>query len=377
MYQVVSQIITQLCICVLLSVIYTAISLSYISKNKLSYNNTHSDKALKNIMFYLLIIMCAIYNNGGDYYAYRKWFLYGYGETANTDDWVEPIYYWIKSVLPPYFILFRLVIWGTGIFVYKKLCEKIGINLILAYILFGVFYTSAYSYARASLGIMIISYAFVMFFKNESKSKIYYLKVLLLFAFATLLHKSCLSLIFILFLSLFLKLNKKTLILLVVMFTPLSMVLDSSLGIISENIGLSDIQSERYFKTDGVSVERSSAINYFYPILILLSISIYKLFKNRKQLPRYIKRITLATIAILYAASLLSTMNITLAQTISLRFYLMAFVLGLVCIAFVIQNIGIKKNILIALIVWDVLFRLYAIVTTIKYGAPQLVESFY
>ena len=66
MYQVVLQIITQLCICVLLCVIYTAISLSYISKNKLSYNNTYSDKALKNIMFYLLIIMCAIYNDGGD-----------------------------------------------------------------------------------------------------------------------------------------------------------------------------------------------------------------------------------------------------------------------------------------------------------------------
>lgn len=377
MHQVASQIIVQLCICVLLSIIYSVLSLWYISKHKLNFNNVNSEKTLTNIMFYLLLIICVIYNYSGDYYTYRKWFLYGMGETANTDDWVEPIYYWIKLVLPPYFILFRLVIWGTGIYVYKKLCEKIGINLILAYILFGVFYTYSYSYARVSLGIMIISYAFIMFFKNESKSKIYYLKVLLLFAFATMLHKSCLSLIFILFLSLFLKLNKKTLILLVVMFTPLSMVLDSSIDIISENIGLSDIQSERYLRTDGDSVERSSVINSYYPILILLSISIYKLFKNRKQLPRYIKRITLATIAILYAASLLSTMNIILAQTISLRFYLMAFVLGLVCIAYVIQNIGIKKNILIALIVWDVLFRLYGIVVTIKYGAPQLVERFY
>ncbi len=60
-----------------------------------------------------------------------------------------------------------------------------------------------------------------------------------------------------------------------------------------------------------------------------------------------------------------------------MRFYLMAFVLGLVSITFVIQHIGIKKEVLIALIVWDALFKLYAIIVTIKAGAPQFVERFY
>ena len=377
MYSVATQIIIQLCIYTLLSVIYTALSLLYISKDKIGHNNVYSEKTLTNLMFYLLLIMCVICNNNGDYFTYRYWFLYGYGENADTDEWIEPIYYWIKSVLPPFFILFRLIVWGTGVFVYKKLCEKVGVNLLLAFILFGVFYTFTYSYARASLGVMITSYAFVMFVKNKSKSKLHYLKILLLFTLATLFHKSCLSLIFILFSSLFLKLNKKTLIILAVMFVPLSIVLNSNLGIITENVGLSDIQSERYLNTNGDTVQRGAEFVYYYPILILLSISIYKLYKNSKQLPQYIKCIVLATIAILYVATLLTTLDVTFAQTISIRFYLMAFVLGLVSITFVIQHIGIKKEVLIALIVWDALFKLYAIIVTIKAGAPQFVERFY
>ena len=111
--------------------------------------------------------------------------------------------------------------------------------------------------------------------------------------------------------------------------------------------------------------------------MILLSISIYKLFKNRKQLPRYIKRIALATIAILYVASLLTTLDVIFAQTIAMRFYLMAFVLGLVCIAYTIQQIRIKKNVFLTLIIWDILFKLYAIIVSVRAGAPQLVERYY
>lgn len=378
MYQVASQIITQLYVFTFLYVIYTAISLFNIT-NKVTYCSKigKKDKTLTNVMFCLLLFMCVIYNNNGDYYSYLNWFIHGYGETAATDEWIEPIYYWIKSVLPPYFILFRLVVWGTGIFVYKKLCEKLGVNLLLAYILFGIFYTFAYSYARASLGIVISCYAFVLLINKETKSKVFYIKVLLLFVLATFLHKSCLSLIFILLISLLLKFNKTTLVIMAVAFIPLSTVLNANLGIIGTYVGLSEMQSERYFSSDVDILDRSSEITLYIPILILLGVSVIKLYNNRNKIPKEIQRIVMATIAIMYIASLLTTLSITFVQTISIRFYLMAFVFGIICCTYTIQNLKINRFFLVAIFSYHAIIYIYQILVRIKYGAVELVERYY
>lgn len=377
MYNVAFQIITQLCIFLFFYVIYTILSLSYTISPIRYCNNSKNYDTLTSIMFFLLLLMSVIYNNNGDYYTYRNWFLYGYGETAKTDEWIEPIYYWIKFVIPPVFILFRFVIWGTGIFIYKKLCEKLGINILLAYVLFGVFYIFAYSYARVSLGIMITSYAFVLLIKRESNSFFHYIKIILLFLLASLLHKSCLSLVFILLLSLLLKFNGTTLILLAILFIPISSLLNSNLVTIFEYIGLSDIQSERYLKTNDDFIDKTSEIIFYVPILILLIVSIVKLYKNRKVIPIHIQRVVMGTITILYVASILTTLSLTATQIFFIRFSLMAFVLALICCIYAIQNLKISKVLLVILIFWCSLYYCYSILVMVKYGAPQLLERFY
>ena len=377
MYQVASQIITQLCIFTFLYVIYTAISLTNIVKNVIYYDITSKNNKTLTTMFYMLLLMCIIYNNNGDYYSYRNWFLHSYGETAKTDEWIEPIYYWIRTVIPSSYLIFRATIWGCGIFVYKKICERIGVNLLLAYILFGVFYIFSYSYARASLGIVITSFAFILLIKNETKSKAIYIKALLFFVLATFLHKSCLSLIFILLISLLLKFNKTTLLILAVLFVPLSTVLNAKLGMLGIYIGLSEMQSENYLSADADILDRSSEIILYIPVLILLAVSVIKLYNNRSKIPKEFQRMAMATISIIYVASLLTTLSITFAQTISIRYYLMAFVFGLVCCSYAIQNLRINKAFLVFIISYQALFYVYQILVRIKYGAVELVERYY
>lgn len=377
MCDVSTQIITQLCIFLFLYIIFAALSLSYFGKNTRYNNISKREKSLSNTLFFLLLIMCIICNDNGDYYTYRNWFIHTYGETAETDEWIEPIYYWIRAVIPSSFLIFKAVIWGTGIFVFRKICEKVGINQLLSYILFGVFYISTYSYARASLGIMITSYAFVSFINKDPKTKIHYIKLILLCILAMYLHKSSISLMLILAVSLFLRFNKKTLIVLAILFIPLSEILNSSLGSLGGIVGLSEMQSERYFNTELDVIERGDEIRLYYPILILLLISLFKLYKHQSLLPPHIERIAAATILILYVATLLSTLTVTFAETIALRFYLMAFVPGLICCTYAIQEFRVNKKIIIFLIIYNVLFKLYAMALIIHYGAKSLLERYY
>lgn len=377
MYDVSIQIITQLCIFLFLYFIHAVLSLSYLGKNTRYVNISKREKSLLNNLFFLLLIMCVICNDNGDYYTYRNWFIHTYGETAETDEWIEPIYYWIRAVIPSSFLIFKAVIWGTGIFVFREICKKIGINQLLSYILFGIFYISAYSYARASLGIMITCYAFVSFINKDSLTKFHYIKIVLLCILAMFLHKSTISLILILAVSLFSRFNKKTLIVLAILFVPLSAILNSSLDLFGEIVGLTEMQSERYFSTESDVIERGSEIKLYYPILILLLISLFKLYKHQSLLPPHIERIAAATILILYVATLLSTLTVTFAETIALRFYLMAFVPGLICCTYAIQEFRVNKKIIIFLIIYNVLFKLYAMALIIHYGAKSLLERYY
>lgn len=378
MYDVATQIIIQLCVFTFLYIIYTILSFTYIGKNTYLYNNSNIyDKKHASIMFSLLLLMCTICNNNGDYYTYRNWFLYGYGETAKTDEWIEPIYYWIKAIIPFSYLFFRLAIWGTGIYIYKKLCEKAGVNILLSYILFGIFYIFAYSYARASLGIAITCYAFILLVQNRSKKVMYYIKIVLLFLLATLLHKTCISLIIILLLSQILKLNTKTLFLLAILFIPLSKILNSNLDILGSIVGLSEYQTEKYLNADNEIYERSSEIKKFIPLLILLFFSIRKIFVNKKSIPYHIERIVMGTISILYVAALLTTLSIGLGQTIALRFYLMAFIFALICCAYAIQNLKMNKLLISSLMIYNVVFYCLNIYIIIKYGASGLVVRYY
>ena len=227
------------------------------------------------------------------------------------------------------------------------------------------------------LGIMITSYAFVLLIKRESNSFFHYIKIILLFLLASLLHKSCLSLVFILLLSLLLKFNGTTLILLAILFIPISSLLNSNLVTIFEYIGLSDIQSERYLKTNDDFIDKTSEIIFYVPILILLIVSIVKLYKNRKVIPIHIQRVVMGTITILYVASILTTLSLTATQIFFIRFSLMAFVLALICCIYAIQNLKISKVLLVILIFWCSLYYCYSILVMVKYGAPQLLERFY
>lgn len=345
-----SSIIIQLYISIFLYVIGCLIGLAHASCDFCVKNKTYIQW-----YFYFLVLNVIIYCNGGDYWSNRLWVLDPV--YRDNDTHIEQFYLLIVRFLPSIFILFRLVVWGTGLFLYTKICERFKINIVCALSLFAILYVEHYSYARASLGIMTAIWGFSFWCdKSLLRNQKFFLKNIGIIILSCSMHSSIIGLWAILACSYYLRFNAVTLIILLLSFEPLCLFFNNFLiPNIVHIVDTHDIAlNANYISGEFNERDLSGLSRYYSASLLMLGYCYYKLFKYK--VPPHIEHFIMATILILYVASLFLSLKMGNSNTTALRFFLMAYPSGLITCAYAIQQSFTAKKVVVLILLWGTFY---------------------
>ena len=346
-------IIQKLFVSLFLYVICASIALVHISNN-FSIKN----KKYLQWYFYFLLLNVMIYCQSGDFWTSRLWFIDPIYRANDTHQ--EEFYRIIVKCIPSIFLLYRFVVWGTGVFLFKKICNRFNINFLCAMSLFAILYVEHYSYARASLGIMTAIWGYSLICDTSiSRNRLYYFKLLGIILLSCAMHKSILGLWAILLCAHNLRFNAITLILMILLYEPVVFVFNTYLiPSIVHFVELNDADLNTNY-ISGTFTERnlSGLPRYYSASLLLLGYSYMKLF--RKKLPSHIEHFVMATISIFYVASLFLSLKMGNSNTTALRFFLMAFPTALITCTYAIQKKDVSKVVIFFILLWGAFYSTY------------------
>lgn len=169
----------------------------------------------------LIIIFCVFAFWNSDYYSFQKMF-----QTPKyLEEFRDPLYQYLAIFALGSYSLFRLYIWGTALWVFRATLKRFNLNPNIALYTFVSFFLLMFSYARASLGMALCFYAF-SFLSIRDYSFIRRVAIAtLLFVIAFFAHRSMGILILIMFVSLKITLNKKSLTLILLSVPLLSIII--------------------------------------------------------------------------------------------------------------------------------------------------------
>lgn len=194
------------------------------------FKRNHIPKFAKLISAFLILIFCLFAFWGADWFGYLNYFEVIKAGTELSS--IEAIYTWIINVLSPNYIVFRLIVWGCALILLYQTIKNLELDIPYAFFFFSSIYMIWFSYARASLSMAMMFYGLSLLhrsYKNSMFTK------LLAFAFIILsfyFHKSSIFGIIVITLvelMVFLKLNKKWIIALILVLFPIIVHFSSSL----------------------------------------------------------------------------------------------------------------------------------------------------
>lgn len=174
------------------TILYYILGLLFISKiESKPYISKDNYRILDGILLIVAVFVIFSFCDG-DNFHYIKWFYYANNGGDVLDTSVqEPIYQLLSYCLNGNYFLFRILIWGSAIFLFcltsKRLTIPPRVSLICLYCLF-IF---IFSYARASLGICIYFYGFSFLIKPIRSNKLIgYIYGFILIMSSVLFHTS-------------------------------------------------------------------------------------------------------------------------------------------------------------------------------------------
>lgn len=160
---------------------------------------------------WLLVILFLLYAFWDtDYFSFARTFYEG------LDDFRDPIYQYISNLSFNSYLIFRLWIWGGGLYITYLTAKKLNLNPNTFLYVFTIFFLLTFSYARVSLGMALYFYGLSFLIIPHSNILKKYIAVFILFFLAFLAHRSILILIVLAPVSL-VKLTKKRLILIILL----------------------------------------------------------------------------------------------------------------------------------------------------------------
>ena len=184
----------------------------------------------------ILVIYLCIDN---DWYHYQQ-MVWNYDFSVGAINYGEKIYGLIARIVNKNYILFRIIVWGGALLLSKQTFERYEVNVNAAiYFLISVFVLK-FGYARSTLGMACYFYG-LSFWTSPLKGK----KLLsitigcLFFWLSTLFHSSC-SVLVALTISIFLPINKFTVVGSFILLPILGIYLKSFFDLISLSGSLSD-----------------------------------------------------------------------------------------------------------------------------------------
>ena len=209
------------------------------------YNRNNRQSRTITWMLVVVFLLFAYWDT--DYFSFRKLFY------TSLEDFRDPLYYYLSLVSFDSYAIFRLIIWGTALLLYKKASDRYGIAPNISIYVFVIFFLLTFSYARVSLGMAMYFYGLSFLIKPHPTNRFWGFVWSMLFICGSYFgHRSMLVLIALTPLVA-LPLNKKTLIGLTLVgittsglaATLLTDIISGSLAL-GDNIGAAGEAAEQY-----------------------------------------------------------------------------------------------------------------------------------
>lgn len=179
------------------------------------YYRATNRKGKYDLIGIITILFCTFAFSTADTYHYEV--LYNNMTLYNTCLHVEDFYFWLLSILPNNFYIWRLAIWGTATLIYIKVCKINNLDNRIVGLIFPLILLQQFAVTRGCLGITLFLLGASILIKRKQPNKTSYLLSVCAIVASLFLHKSLPLFIAIATLAL-VPLNKKTFIILIILF---------------------------------------------------------------------------------------------------------------------------------------------------------------
>ena len=318
-----------------------------------------NDRSTPRVVLFVVLLLQIVVAASGDYWTYRMW----YDRGVETEHY-EPIWETIRTLIPWGFDVFKLILWGGCLLLFTIMCRWHKSELLIVFPLFALFYMNNYSYARATIGYMLILFAYYLIVRAKDVRNIRWLLlsiiVILLVLLGLQMHRTMPILLAILVLSLLLPPRKNIIIVLLFLFPVISIVFNTFLFPYLTSVFIVDEDTLRlvdYYLADerGVSVFiRLIIVNL--PMLLLFFVSFVSIIKREKTAT--VRKIAFTAFLIVYFAFLFYTLRAGNGLALFYRTLNMAYPFMLMSVAYSMKYLKYPYNFTNMVIVYQALFTL-------------------
>lgn len=325
-------------------VLYLIICFNLKGALKYPFKVTNENRNL-GIIFIVIFVLFSFW--GSDWFHYYEMFP---DIKSGYDIHVEEVYLAIGAISPNY-IIFRFLIWGTGLAIFAKTITKLEVSKDLCWFIFASSYLIWFSYARASLAMTIAFCGFALVVGKDKKI-IQVLFGFILIVCSFFFHKSSAFAIGCILLALVSqRYPKLTFALLILSFPLLLIYINSSLSeLMKMSLDADSGDMAAYMKSgqrylDGNQAsgagmgEKIRNLLERVPYYCTAALSSYAIFKNRIKPPSSIKPfMVLQVIIVLMSSAFLFTSAHFTTGTIYVRFLRFAFIPTAIVLAYLYQS---------------------------------------
>lgn len=263
---------------------------------------------------------------------------------------LEDIYCWIAQNISPNYLMFRFIIWGSGLILYLLALRRLPISKDLSILLFSCLFLPYFSYARVSLAMAMGFFGLTIIY-NPYRFKLFSFVLGIIFVLGSFyFHKSSLFLIIIILFTLVLiRFPKKTMWLLILLY-PLFLYLAK--GLISEFL-VTDVEgSNEHFSSYMMAGQQNmmneervhglgaslSMLAEVLPYFVLLFISLRTILKGSYQIPKIIYAFILVLILIITGSSMFMFDMGANTDTVYIRFMRFAIIPSSIILSYFYTN---------------------------------------
>lgn len=310
------------------------------------------------ITWILTLIFCLYAFWDTDYFTFRQAYF------TDLEDFRDPLYYYIGEISFGSYTIFRLLIWGTALYLLKRTVDRFDISYNVAAYIFTIFFLLTFSYARVSLGMAMYFYGLSFLIKPNQENRFWSIVWGLIFVGCSYYgHRSLMALILLTPLA-FVKLNKKSFITIVVIGAMLSGLAATLLSdlisgtlLLSDDFGAAGEAAEKY-----ANIEMELEYNWkfalvrnlrFYSFYIAMAYIAWKMAFSRdsKLISDEIKRLATISLGILIFAVSFIVLPSWGAETIGYRYlYMLGIPVCLILSYFATNGISKPRTIFVLLL---------------------------
>lgn len=185
-------------------------------------------KAKYNIGWILCLLFCLFSFWGTDWFHYLETYVI---IRAGYETNLENVYVWIIQNISPNYLFFRLIVWGSALYLLVKTVNNLSVSKELVLLLFGIIYIIWFAYARATLAMVLAFYGYSLIIKNKHNFQSVVLGTSILLS-SYFFHKTAAFAIGVVALALFLKRYPRYAIWILLITFPV--------GVVCAKIGVTD-----------------------------------------------------------------------------------------------------------------------------------------